>query len=250
MHTAIVAIINHKGGTGKTTTSINLGCALARMGKKILLIDLDPQGSLTYSMALNPAATVAEVLSGELDWDEMLELKEGMHLAASSPALANIEISLANYPKREFVLKESLRNLSRYDYILIDCAPSFSLLTVNALCAASHILIPMQLEVLSLQGFYMMMDTVTQIKKRLNTTLEVLGVILVMVDIHKKVGQEIYQMLSEQVGDLLFKAHIELDEKAIEAPSFGKSILEYAPHTISSEEYKRLAQEFLQRIQK
>lgn len=250
MHTAVVAIINHKGGTGKTTTSINLGGALARMGKKVLLIDLDPQGSLTYSMALKPTATVAEVLSGELDWDEMIETREGMHIAASSPALANIEIALANYPKREFVLRESLKTLSRYDYILLDCAPSFSLITVNALCAASHVLIPMQLEVLSLQGLYMMMDTVNQIKKSLNPALKVLGVVLVMVDIHKKVGQEIYQMLLDQVGDLLFKSHIELDEKAIEAPSFGKSILEYAPHTISSEEYKRLAQEFLQRIRK
>ena len=176
MHTTIVALVNHKGGTGKTTTSINLAEALAKMGKKIMLIDLDPQGSLTYSLGITPTVTIAEVLAGEVDWDEMLELREGMHIAASSPELANIEIALANYPKREFVLQESLRKLSRYDYIFIDCSPSFSLLTINALCAAHQILVPMQLEVLSLQGLYMIRDTVEQIKKRLNPTLQILGV--------------------------------------------------------------------------
>ncbi len=247
MQASIIAVMNQKGGTGKTTTTLNLGVALGKLGKKVLLLDLDPQASMTWHLGITePKKDISDLFFGEATWHEILHQTEGITLASSSIALANTELALASHPYRTGVLTKLLTDITtKFDLILIDCAPSLSLLTINALTASNQILIPLRPEVLALQGLKLITKTVQQIQQNYNPKLQVLGIVLVMVDLRMKITQEIYEYLVHQTSFRLFDAHIELDEKAIEAPSFGKSTLNYAPHSVSSRAYLRLAHEIL-----
>ncbi|GAB3816278.1 hypothetical protein GCM10028895_11320 [Pontibacter rugosus] len=154
MKTNVVAVINQKGGTGKTTTTINLGSALSKLGKKVLLLDLDPQSNLSYSLDIAaPEATLADVFQGEKSINDILVEKDGLWIAPGSNELVDIEISLVTQPDREKFLKHMLAKAKGFDFILIDCPPSLSVLTLNALTAAQEVLIPLQMEVLTLQGW-------------------------------------------------------------------------------------------------
>ncbi len=246
MSTQTIAIVNQKGGTGKTTTTVNLGVALGKLGYKVLVIDFDAQASLTYYFGLDVPAgySMSEAIYGDRPFRDILVEKEGIHIAPSTISLADTELSLAGYSKRTAVLKELLEPLkANYDYVLIDCGPSLSLLTVNALVAADSVIIPLMLEVLALQGLKLIAETINRIRKNFNPSLKVLGVLILMVDLRRSITQEVYELLISASPFPIFRAHVEIDDKAIEAPSFGKSIIEYAPGTASANGYLDLAME-------
>ena len=248
MAAKIVSVINQKGGTGKTTTTINLGSALSKLGKKILLVDLDPQANLSYSLGLeDQAGTMADVFSGTKSLREILTSRNGLTVAPGSNELVDIEISLVTQPQRESFLKNILAAAKGYDYILVDCPPSLSLLTVNALAASDEVLIPLQMEVLTLQGLDQIMSTVEKIKKSFNSKLKIKGIVVVMFDVRRKLSQEVLEYLRENVKEHIFKQSIRLNVKLAEAPSFGRSIVDYDPASNGAKDYKALAEEFLTR---
>lgn len=242
-----ISIVNQKGGTGKTTTAVNLGSALAQLGKRVLLIDLDTQGSLTYYLGINHyEGTLSEVLMGSKKLHEVLVRKEQMDIAPTSVELADAELAMAGRDQREFILKNILQEEAQeYDFVLIDSSPSLSVLTVNALVAADYTLIPILLEVLSVQGLGLVIRTIDRVRGSLNPALRTLGVLPVMVNAQKYVTQEVYDFLQQNLGVRLLKSYVPDDERAIEAPSFGKSMIAYAPESSSAKAYHVLAMEIL-----
>ncbi len=247
----ITAIVNHKGGTGKTTTAMNLGSALAAQKQKVLLIDLDAQGSLSYSLGITDMdATVSEVFEGTHTLDDVMVEREKMDVVPSDMGLAEIELAMAASEGREKILDDMLRGYDdKYDHILIDCPPALSLLTVNALTTADSVLIPMQMEVLSLQGLDLISETIDRIKRTFNPELQVLGILPVMVDSRKKLSAEVYEHITENYDVPVFKQKIRTNVKASEAPSFGQSVIRYAPKSNSAQDYRAVAKEFLKMIQ-
>lgn len=242
-----IAIVNQKGGTGKTTTTVNLGSALAQLGKRVLLIDLDTQGSLTYYLGIKDyTGTLSDVLLGRKRLHDVLIHKEGMDIAPTSVELADAELALAGKSRREHTLKELLEEQAQeYDFVLIDSSPSLSVLTVNALTAADYTLIPILLKVLSVQGLGLVIRTIDRVRGSLNEELKTLGVLPVMVNAEKSVTQEVYDYLQQNLGLRLLKSYIPDDEQAIEAPSFGQSIIRYAPESPSAKAYHVLSIELL-----
>jgi len=241
-----VAIINQKGGTGKTTTTINLGSALTRLGKRVVLLDMDPQGNLSYSLGINDFDTsMADVLLGEAVLDDILEEREGMSIAPSDIRMADAELSVGASEDREDVLSEVLQPLTGYDFVLIDCPPSLSVLTLNALLASDKIIITMQMEVLSLQGLDMIMQTIKKVNRVFKKEIVVEGVLPVMVDKRRKLIQEVREYIDENYNLRIFDSYIRNNVKASEAPSFGQSVIAYAPSSNSANDYSDFAQEFL-----
>jgi len=248
MATTIVSVINQKGGTGKTTTTINLGSALQKLGKRVLLVDLDPQANLSYSLGITePAATLADVFTGGQQLKDCILDRNGLFVAPGSNDLVDVEVSLVNQENRERFLQQMLSEVKGYDYILIDCPPSLSLLTVNALAASKEVLIPLQMEVLTLQGLGQILNTVKQIKTTLNSKLKVKGIVVVMYDQRRKLSSEIEDYLKENIEEYIFQQRIRLNVKLAEAPSFGKSVLEYDPSSNGAKDYMSLAKEFISR---
>jgi len=242
----IIAIINQKGGTGKTTTAINLGSALAFLKKKLLLIDLDPQANLTYSFGIqSPEGTMTEVLQGKQTIQAILVNKEGLEIAPSSIALSDIEISLVSKIGREGILKERLKDLKSYDFVFIDSPPSLSILTINTLNAADEVLIPLQMEILSLQGLAQLLNTVREVKRVLNNRLRISGIIPSMYDNRRNLSEEILKELEKNIKEKVFKSVIRECVKIAESPSFAKSVLSYAPDSHGAEDFVKLAKEFL-----
>ena len=242
----IIAFANQKGGTGKTTMTINLGCALASLGKKILLIDLDTQASLTYSFGINsPAGTMTEVLQGKKTIQTILVEREGLKIAPSSVALADLEISLTNKIGREQVLKEHLRGLTDFDFVFIDSPPSLSILTINALNTADEVLIPLQMEVLALRGLTQLLNTIKEVKNVLNKDLKISGIVPAMYDSRRRLSQEVLDQIEKNLKEKVFKTHIRECVRIAEAPSFAKSVLAYAPGSHGAEDFISLAKEFL-----
>ncbi|AKD04871.1 AAA family ATPase [Pontibacter korlensis] len=247
MKTNVVAVINQKGGTGKTTTTINLGSALSKLGKKVLLIDLDPQSNLSYSLAVsNTDATLADVFQGDKGLNDILVEKNGLWVAPGSNDLVDIEISLVSQPEREKFLKSILAKVKGFDFVLIDCPPSLSVLTLNALTAAQEVLIPLQMEVLTLQGLDQITKTVQKVKKALNPKLKIKGIVVVMFDVRRKLSQEVLEYLQDNVQEKIFRSQIRMNVKLAEAPSFGKSVLDYDASSNGARDYAALAEEYLE----
>ena len=248
MNPIIISIVNQKGGTGKTTTTVNLGRAMAALGKEVLLIDLDPQGSLSFYLGANQnVQTVADVIYGDVSFANALIEREGVKLIPSDLSLADLELSLLNHPGRELLLKKLLQEVAgRFDYILIDCSPSLSVLTVNALTASDYVIIPLQMEVLSMHGLELILETTQKITGTLNPNLEILGILLLMYDRRKKVTKEVLAHIIKNYDFVnIFNTLIRTDTRLIEAPSFGKSVIEYAPNSHGAEDYMALAKEVL-----
>ncbi|MGH9341631.1 MAG: ParA family protein [Acidobacteriota bacterium] len=240
----IIAVINQKGGTGKTTTTINLGTALADLGKRVLLVDFDPQASLSYSLGLSPPrGTLIGVFSdGSLHKTE----NKNLHVLPSSLELADIELALASTPGREDFLKNYLRGLrGKYDYVLIDCAPSLSVLTVNALNASDGVLIPVLMEVLSLQGLTQLLATMDDFKRAFQRDLRIKGILPVRYNPRWKLSSEVLDLIRTNVQERVFDTVIRENVRVAEAPSFAKSVLKYAPQSAGAKDYRALAQEFL-----
>ena len=244
---SIISIVNQKGGTGKTTTSINLGSALAQSGKKVLLIDMDAQGNLGYSFGMNGDHTISDVLEGEKTITEVIQQSvEGLDIISSDMRLVDIELSLIDLDERQSVLNSHIDQVKAiYDYILIDCPPSLSILAVNALFASDKVIIPMLMEVLSLQGLDQIVQTIEKINSSYGQSLEVLGILPVMVDKRRKLSEEVKEYINENYDVRIFDSMIRNNVKASEAPSFGQSVVHYAPRSNSAQDYLNFSAEFL-----
>ncbi len=242
-----IAIVNQKGGTGKTTTTVNLGSALAQKGKRVLLVDLDAQGNLGYSLGItDPEHSISDVFLGDVDFSEILVSREDMDIAPSGVDLADVELSMASAENRAFYLKEILTPVTGYDFILIDCPPSLSLMTINALNAAKKVIIPMQMEVLSLQGLDQIIETVDKVRNAYNPDVEIIGILPVMVDKRRKLSFEVYDHIRELYDFRVFDTQIRTNVKASEAPSFGKSVITYDRFSNSAQDYLAFTSELIQ----
>ena len=246
----VIALMNQKGGVSKTTSTLNIGAGLHQLKKKVLLVDLDPQAHLTYSLGIKAhelEKTVYTLLKGDDQVKEVLIEQNGIMIIPSSLDLSGAEIELSGVAGREFLLKEALKRLKSFDYVLMDCPPSLSLLTINALTTVKEVYIPLQTEFLALQGMGKLMETVEIIRKRLNKRLKMTGVIGTRYDSRKKLNKEVIEKIKEYFGDKLFKTLIRDNISVAEAPSFGKSIFDYKPNSHGAEDYLNLCKEIIAR---
>ena len=249
----IISITNQKGGVGKTTSAVNLASYVANSGKRILLIDMDPQGNACSSFGVEVQKgqnSVYEVLLGEIKAKDAIytSIQKNVDIMPSNVDLAAAEVDLVYVENREKVLKEALKEIKdEYDFIFIDCPPSLGLLTVNALTATNTIIIPMQCEYLALVGLGQLMNTVRLIKKHLNPEIEIEGVLLTMKNSRGKLVNEVSDEIREYFGDKVFNTYIPRNIRLAESPSHGKPILLYDPRSKGAEAYHLLANEFLKR---
>ncbi len=250
----ILAIVNQKGGVGKTTTTINLGAGLVEHGARVLLVDFDPQGALSVGLGLEPNdldLTVHNLLfDKDLDIDQVIYKSkvEGLDIIPSNIDLSVAEMILVSEVARETTLGRCLEPIrNRYNYILIDCPPSLGLLTVNALTAAHAVVIPLECEYFALRGMKLLSDTVQMIQERLNPQLEIKGIVATMFDARTIHGREVLSRVTDAFGEKLFKTLIHKTIRFAEAPVAGEPILTYAPRSAGAQEYRDLAREVMSR---
>jgi chromosome partitioning protein len=247
----ILSIVNQKGGVGKTTTSINLSACLHKMKRKVLLIDLDPQSNATRGSGIDSASlksSVNDVLLNRASIKETIVLSEhdGYDLLPATPALTESEVSLVSKNDREFILKNILKAISSdYDYILMDCPPSLNILTVNSLVSATGVLIPVQCEFYALQGLSELLNTVNQIQNSSNESLKIEGILRTMFDSRNNLSNDVSEQLAEYFPSELYKTKIPRNIRVAEAPSHGKSILQYDGLSKGSLSYYSLAGEII-----
>lgn len=247
----IISVVNQKGGVGKTTTTVNLSACLAKEGKKVLMIDMDPQGNASSGLGIDTEeleTTVYQVLIGEKSMEESIIQTEfgALCVSPSDIQLAGAEIELVSMEKREYMLKNALSKVEDgYDFILIDCPPSLNLMTVNALVASDSVLIPVQCEYYALEGLSRLMQTVKSIKKQLNEGLEIEGILLTMYDsrtnLSMMVAEEVKKFFPKKVYSTVIPRNVRLSE----APSYGQPIIEYDCYSRGAESYMELAKEVL-----
>ena len=249
----IIAFANQKGGVGKTTTCINLAAYIAAMGKKVLVVDLDPQGNATSGLGIdkdNELKTVYDLISGEYSAQEVIlpTLLEGLDILPSTVDLAGSEIEMVQMPQREKIMKGILDSIKdSYDFIMVDCPPSLGLITVNALTACNSVIIPMQCEYYPLMGITQLMNTIRLIKFHLNPTIDVEGVVMTMKDKRSNLTNEVSDEILKFFGKKVFFTYIPRNIRLAEAPSHGEPILIYEPNSKGAEAYLSLAEEFLDR---
>jgi len=248
----IIALCNQKGGVGKTTCTLNIAAGMEKIGKKVLLIDLDPQAHLTYCLGIQAhelTQTIYDVFKGNRRIADVVLQIDGIAVVPSSLDLAGLEMELAGVPGREFLLRESLVQTDGYDFILMDCPPSLGILTLNALTAAQEIYIPLQTEFLALKGMSKLIDTIETVKKRLNKDMEITGIIGTRYDARRKLNKGIIETIGERFGDKLFQTIIRENISLAEAPGYGQTIFAYAPKSYGAEDYLALAREIAAREQ-
>lgn len=243
----IIAVLNQKGGVGKTTTAINLSAYLAKAGKKVLICDIDPQGNSTSGLGVEKnvlTSTLYDVLFSRVEASKVVQKinKDGLFVLPSNAQLAGAEVELVDVENRELRLKAVLNDL-HYDYILIDCPPSLGLLTVNALAAADQVLIPVQAEYYALEGLSQLLSVIQQVRQSLNPSLNVLGVVITLYDSRNSLSDQVKKELEKYFGDKVFKTLIPRNVRLAEAPSFGKSIIEHDKWSKGARAYKALAKE-------
>ncbi|MEK6275566.1 MAG: AAA family ATPase [Actinomycetota bacterium] len=244
----VIAFANQKGGVAKTTSTLNLAAALAEKENRVLCVDMDPQGNLTMSQGLNPDSierSMFDVLVHRLPIENVIEHTE-IDLAVSSIDLAGAELALSSMIGRERALEKALAPAKTlYDYILIDTPPSLGLLTINALVAADHVIVPVQCEYLSLRGLVQLENTLAMIRENLNPNVSIMGILPTMFDRRTLHAREAVEILEENFGDLVFKTRIRKTIRYAEAPVKGTSVLKYDPTGNAAEAYRDLAKEVL-----
>jgi len=248
----VYALANQKGGVGKTTTAVNLAAYLAQAGKRVLLIDVDPQANATSSLGVDKGAlarSMYDVLIGAEPLSTLIMLTNtpGLDLAPSAPHLAGAEVELVNVAGREHRLRRALEAVQqRYDFILVDTPPSLGMLTLNALTASDGVIIPVQCEYLPLEGLSQLLHTVELVRQTLNPRLEIRGVVMTLYDARTNLGREVIEEVRKHFPTIMFRSIIPRNVRLSEAPSYGESIATYAPQSSGGLAYASLAEELLQ----
>ncbi len=247
----VYALANQKGGVGKTTTAVNLSSALAEAGRRVLLVDIDPQSNASSALGIERArVSLYQALVGERTIGEVVvpTAQQGLDLAPSAVALAGAEVELVAVQRRETVLRRCLEPAkAHYDNILIDCPPALGLLTLNALTAADAVIIPVQCEFLALEGLERLMETVRLVQRELNRDLQVLGLLMTMFDGRTNLSQQVVDEVDRYYGELVFQTIVSRSVRLAEAPSYGQSILDYAPESRGAQFYRAVAREVMER---
>ena len=253
----VIAVFNHKGGVGKTTTVANLGAALAQHGRRVLLVDSDPQANLTVHFGVDledPGTTLYDVLTEEASFEEAVRptREENVTILPSSLDLAGAELELATAMGRERIVRDALdaylanpacRKDGEYDYVIFDCPPSIGLLTINALCATNEIFVPLQTEFLALRGVGKLVEVVNKVRRRLNADLQITGILPTLARTGTNLAREVQEEIEKHFGDKVFKSRIRSNVRLAEAPSHGKSIFAYDPRSKGAFDYRELALE-------
>lgn len=258
-----IGVLNQKGGVGKTTTTVNVGAALAELGRSVLMIDLDPQGNMSTHLGFDnlgvtedgtPSvidevdyASVYDVLKGQKTISEVtLERSKNLSYVPSSLLLSAADLELGGMVGRELLLKHAIQKVeNQYDFVLIDCPPSLGLLTLNALAAVDKVIIPVQSEFLALHGVRQLLDTIDQVRNIYNPSLSVGGVLICLHDNRRKLARAVSDTIRSYFGDLVFEQVIRANVSLAEAPSQGQTIFEYAPKSAGAEDYAALAEEVI-----
>lgn len=250
----LIALANQKGGVGKTTTAVNTGTLLARSGLRVLLVDLDPQGNTTSSLGIEKGdlkATTYEVLLGDVSLQDAIQpaIRSGLDLLPTTSDLAAAEVDLVSMERREQQLKRALVAVSdTHDLVLIDCPPSLGLLTVNALTAATDVVIPIQCEFLALEGVSQLITTIDLVRRQLNPQLDLLGVLMTMYDARTNLSNSVVQEVRRFFPERIFEAIIPRSVRLAEAPSYGQAIVEYDPGSRGAKAYADFADELMKRL--
>ena len=246
-----IVIANQKGGVGKTTTAINLSASLAESGKKVLLIDMDPQGNSTSGLGIEKDEkeyTIYELLLGECSIEDCLSesICKDLIVVPSNINLAAVEIELIGTDGKEFILRDSVSSIKdKYDFILIDCPPSLNVLTINAMCTADTVLVPIQCEYYALEGLSQLMHTIELVKERLNPDLEIEGVVFTMYDARTNLSLEVVENVKGNLNQNIYKTIIPRNVRLAEAPSYGMPITKYDTKSTGAESYRMLAEEVI-----
>lgn len=249
----IIAIANQKGGVGKTTTAINLSSCLAEKGKKVLSVDMDPQGNLTSGLGMEKGSvdkTIYDLIIGEASVDEVIVKNEidNLEIIPTSIDLSAAEIELIDIEDKEFILKNAIEKVKDdYDFIIIDCPPSLSMLTINAMTTADSVLVPIQCEYYALEGLSQLMHTVQLVKDRLNTKLEIEGVVFTMYDARTNLSLQVVENVKDNLEQNIYKTIIPRNIRLAEAPSYGMPINLYDSKSAGAESYRNLADEVINR---
>lgn len=246
----ILTFSNQKGGVGKTTTVQNLGKGLVNLGKRVLLIDMDAQGNLTDSYGIESnelEKTIYHVLKGKVKIDEVKIESQGVSIVPSNLELSGADLELSSVPGREFLLRDALEEVEGYDYVLIDCPPNLSIMTLNALSAAHRVYVPLQTEYYSIKGMSQLLDSIKLIKKRINPKLELGGVICTMFDSRRNLNKEVKEIIEDYFEGKVLNTYIRENVALAEAPSRSVSIFDYKPNSNGAEDYMNLTKEIMER---
>ena len=250
----VISVTNQKGGVGKTTTTINLGAALAELGKRVLIIDLDPQGNASTGLGIeveDRTLTTYDLLLGDVSLNDVIYPTDqtGLFIVPSTVDLSSADMELVSNEKRSFLLHDALRQPAmtdfQFDYILIDCPPSLNLMTVNAMVASDSVLIPLQSEFFALEGLSQLMLTIREVRSSANTSLRIEGIVLTMYDARNNLSQQVDQDARDNLGELVFQTIIPRNVRVSEAPSFAMPVISYDSASKGASAYRALAKELL-----
>ena len=247
----IIAIANQKGGVGKTTTAINLSASLASLGKRVLALDMDPQGNMTSGLGVDKDGvekTVYDLIIGNVGIEECIckNVLENLDVLPSNINLSAAEIELIGIDNKEYLLKEEVDKVKdRYDYIIIDCPPALSMLTINAMTTSDSVLVPIQCEYYALEGLSQLIHTIELVQERLNSTLEIEGVVFTMYDARTNLSLQVVENVKDNLNQTIYKTIIPRNIRLAEAPSYGMPITLYDPKSTGAESYMLLAEEVI-----